>query len=232
MAVTIADATTRDVPALVDLHTAAFRSDLFSKFMLLDKPDNAHQLLMARSIHHWLEVSSAHIIKAVDNDGKIVGWACWVLKEAERNQPDDMEGVPSSPPATTPSIQQPAPSDSASNLGGLMHREAVRWATTCLHGRKHIVLQALATHPDHQGHGIGSRLVRWITDRADTDRLPCWAHASPAGHGLYTRAGFQELGHTEFNLDEWAPGSGKESGVFWGLYRFRYMLRIGNCGGI
>jgi hypothetical protein len=42
--------TSNDVPALVKVHTAAFKSDQFSNLMLLNRDENAHQTLMHRSI--------------------------------------------------------------------------------------------------------------------------------------------------------------------------------------
>lgn len=55
---------------------------------------------------------------------------------------------------------------------------------------------------------------------ADVERLPCWVHASPVGHHLYAKAGFQELGRSEYDLERFDDGNGS-----WGQYIFRYMQR-------
>lgn len=101
----------------------------------------------------------------------------------------------------------------------------MRWEAAHLGGtRAYLVLQALATEPAYQGRGIGSRLVQWGVERAEAQGLACWAHASPAGHSLYARAGFEELGRSDYDLAAWAPG-GRAGGRGWGVYTFRYMLR-------
>lgn len=68
---TLAQATVEDVPALVQVHAAAFRSDPFAHhLMLLSRPDGAHQTLMQKSIEHWLADPQARVIKAAHLDGQ------------------------------------------------------------------------------------------------------------------------------------------------------------------
>ncbi len=73
-----------------------------------------------------------------------------------------------------------------------MRKDVVRWEEEQMKGGRYMVLQAIATHPRWQGRGVGHRLAQWGVDKADARGLSCWTHASPAGHGLYTRAGFRE----------------------------------------
>lgn len=96
-----------------------------------------------------------------------------------------------------------------------------------MQGKVYMVLQALATDPEYQRRGIGSRLVRWGLDQADDEKLPCWIHASDSDVAcrLYMSAGFQEVGCNAYDLDAWTPEGDKESGQRWGSYTFRYMLR-------
>jgi ribosomal protein S18 acetylase RimI-like enzyme len=247
----LAPATANDIPALIRVHTAAFKSDLFSHLMLLQRPDDAHQILMQKSLDYWFADAHAQIIKAVDTKGEVVGWACWVLREAtsdlvgktekadssaalkqESGQDSAKSTVKtplekvkaSSQKGVTPSGVQSTTQDPARALGALMGRETVRWEEKYLKGKKCLVLQALVTDPSCQGRGFGTQLVHWGTDKADIEDLPCWAHASPAGHSLYTKARFEEVGKSDFDLAEWAPG-GKGGGRGWGIYTFRYMLR-------
>lgn len=229
---TLTQATAEDIPALVQVHTAAFRSDLFSHLMLLDRPDGAHQALMRKSIEHWLADPRSHVIKAVDANGQVLGWACWVLQErarpaAKAEAPPAPDGETAAPPPAAATGPDKA-TDPARALGGRMREDAVRHEAKHLDGRgPHLVLQGLATAPGLQGRGLGTRLVRWGTDRADAEGgLPCWAHASPAGRGLYARSGFAEVGRDDYDLAAWAPG-GQGGGRGWGTYTFRYMLRPG-----
>ncbi|KFY84573.1 hypothetical protein V500_09199 [Pseudogymnoascus sp. VKM F-4518 (FW-2643)] len=247
----LAPATANDIPALVRVHTAAFKSDQFSHLMLLQRPDDAHQTLMQKSIDYWFADAHAQIIKAVDTDGQVVGWACWILRDAtsdlvgktekadslaalkqEASQgsaqmtfktPQEKLDAPIQG-VTSPSGVQSTTQDPARALGGLMGKETVKWEDKYLRGKKCLVLQALVTDPSCQGRGFGTQLIHWGTDKADAEDLQCWAHASPSGHSLYTRAGFEEVGRSDFDLAEWAPG-GKGGGRGWGNYIFRYMLR-------
>lgn len=216
---TLTEATIEDVPDLIRVHTAAYRSDLFSNLMLLNRSDEMHQALMQNSIEHWLAEPQAHIIKAAGADGQIVGWACWVLKERPI-----AAGKADKPTEETGAVPPDAP-DQASVLGGLMSKEKARREDEHMAGTRYLALQGLATDPRFQGRGVGTRLIRWGTARASAEgHLPCWTHASPAACGLYAKNGFEEVGKSDYNLSEWAPG-GKDGGRGWGVYSFRHMMR-------
>ncbi|KAK6069462.1 acetyltransferase [Seiridium cupressi] len=83
---------------------------------------------------------------------------------------------------------------------------------------------ALITHPQWQCKGIGAQLVQWGTTRADAEGLASWAHASPSGHGVYLRAGFEELDASDYDLDRYLPEE-EQGEPKWGTYTFRYMMR-------
>jgi ribosomal protein S18 acetylase RimI-like enzyme len=66
-----------------------------------------------------------------------------------------------------------------------------------LQGQKHYLLDNLATHPDHRGQGLASRLIEWAFPRADADDAFIYletASDNPAA-GLYRKLGFEERGH-------------------------------------
>lgn len=74
------------------------------------------------------------------------------------------------------------------------------------------LLSLLATHPNHQGKGAGSKLVEWGTRKADAMGVRCFVDASPAGLGLYRRLGFEEeVGKLELDLGGYEGG--EEYGV-------------------
>ncbi|KAK2062008.1 hypothetical protein LY76DRAFT_589863 [Colletotrichum caudatum] len=99
------------------------------------------------------------------------------------------------------------------------------WEGRHLCGKKCVVLQALATDPRDQRRGVATELVRHgLEEVVDPQGLPCWVHASPASRNVYVKAGFEEAGRSDYDLDEWAPG-GKGGNRGWGRYTFRYMLR-------
>jgi ribosomal protein S18 acetylase RimI-like enzyme len=63
-------------------------------------------------------------------------------------------------------------------------------------------LDGLATHPDYQGCGIGSRLARWGMEKATEDGVPVFVTGQESGVGFYERAlGFKRIPETEYWLD-------------------------------
>ncbi|KAK1967560.1 acyl-CoA N-acyltransferase [Colletotrichum sublineola] len=216
-----------DVPALLRVHTAAFKTDQFSNLMLLNRDEDAHQEVMTKSIRRWMSDPGAKLTRALDADGRLVGWSCWIVKAGYEEEP-----APVREPVTDaeagqakhgdPEVQREQ--DPARVLGGLMFRDMTSWEDNHLSGKTYMVLQALATDPRYQRQGIATRLVQHGIEEADSQRLPCWIHASPASHHLYVKAGFEEVGKSDYDLDEWAPG-GKGGNRGWGRYTFRYMLR-------
>ena len=110
-------------------------------------------------------------------------------------------------------------------LAETMSKDSTRWENEHMGGRsRYMVLQTLATHPECQRKGVGTKLMQWGVQRADQEGLTTWIHASPASYRLYERAGFQEVGRSEYNLDDFATG-GKDESKTWGVYAFRYMVR-------
>jgi ribosomal protein S18 acetylase RimI-like enzyme len=72
-----------------------------------------------------------------------------------------------------------------------------------LRGRRHYLLENLATHPDYRGMGLASRLVEYIFSYADAESALVYldtASDNPARR-LYERLGFKEEGrHTVENV--------------------------------
>ncbi|KAL1622587.1 hypothetical protein SLS56_008698 [Neofusicoccum ribis] len=76
-------------------------------------------------------------------------------------------------------------------------------------------LSSLATHPDHQGKGIGAALVRWGVEQAEKDCMPAYLEATPRGAFLYKKLGFEPV--DEVDMSKWLP-DGEE-------YKFLCMLK-------
>lgn len=228
----LTSARSKDVPALVQLHTAAFQSDQFSNFMLYGREHNAHQTLMTKSLAFWMSDPAAQIVQAVDSaTGHVLGWACWVRKGEEDTSVSQGQSPTVQQQSTTQAekktVHEPstAPKTSAQMLGGRMHGDMAGKEKLHMDGGVYMVLQSLATDPNYQRRGIGSKLVQWGLDQADAEGLPCWIHASDAGRRVYEAAGFEQVGYDEYDLDVWATKSENMSSQGWGSYTFRYMVR-------
>lgn len=56
----------------------------------------------------------------------------------------------------------------------------------------HWYLNYLGTHPDHQGHGIGSALIAPVTERCDAEGLGAYLESSKESNlAFYARHGFE-----------------------------------------
>lgn len=77
-----------------------------------------------------------------------------------------------------------------------------------LQGRKHFLLENLATHPDYRGMGLASRLIDWASTLADEQQVLMYldtASDNPAAR-LYERLGFEEQGRSTIeDLGKYAP---------------------------
>jgi len=57
---------------------------------------------------------------------------------------------------------------------------------------EHIYLQVIAVKPEHQGKGMGGRMLRHVVERADSDSIPCYLETFGQDHvDLYTHFGFK-----------------------------------------
>lgn len=71
-----------------------------------------------------------------------------------------------------------------------------------LQGRRHFLLENLATHPDFRGKGLARRLIEWTFSRADEMNVLVYletASDNPAMR-LYQRLGFEEKDH--YTIDD------------------------------
>lgn len=82
-----------------------------------------------------------------------------------------------------------------------------------LQGRKHFLLENLATHPGYRGKGLASQLVEWASLLADEQQVLVYldtASDNPAAR-LYKKLGFEERGrNTIRDLTLYAPAEQME----------------------
>lgn len=65
-----------------------------------------------------------------------------------------------------------------------------------------LVLTHLCTRHSYHGRGLGAALLRGVLDLADTEGLPAYLEASPAGLSLYKRLGFETVDMLKFDRSE------------------------------
>jgi GNAT superfamily N-acetyltransferase len=62
----------------------------------------------------------------------------------------------------------------------------------------HMYLAVLGTHPDHQGQGVGSRLLAPVLEDCDANQVPAYLESSKRQNiAFYTRFGFRQTGEIQ-----------------------------------
>jgi GNAT superfamily N-acetyltransferase len=101
-----------------------------------------------------------------------------------------------------------------------------RWQDVLMpEGSKCIIITGLQVAPTAQGKGIGSALVKWATDEADSHGVYMWVHSSEGAFRVYEKNGFETVGTLDVDMDGHAPAPPPEGGK-WGHYLIRYMKRL------
>jgi hypothetical protein len=78
--------------------------------------------------------------------------------------------------------------------------------------------------------GVGSALIQYGNNIADTLGLFMWVHSSDQAWRAYAKFGFKVVGELDVDLDEYAPSPPEDEGMggMWGRYVIRYMERLPN----
>ena len=217
-AMSILPASEDDLPTLIRIHMAGFAHDNPSRLMFENNEQDEARLLERLKARH--SDPKVAVIKAVSKDtGKILGWqACRFLDKG-----DDVESKVT--PIAGFEAAKHEETDNVRTLRSVLKEDAIRVQRDWMADRKYIHFNTLVVDPAAQGHGVGTALVRWVTDKADEQGIYCWLQASRAAHGIYLRAGYRDVHSFKLDLSEFAPG-GKEGGWGFGVYDFRYMLRL------
>ncbi|RAH87012.1 acyl-CoA N-acyltransferase [Aspergillus japonicus CBS 114.51] len=131
--------------------------------------------------------SGSAILKIVDEsqrDPVIAAFAKWKLYAGEQQQPQP-------PQLDEQSLAQKWPPSSDQKLCeeffGKMDQE--KWEV--MGAKKYYYLDMLATHPNYNGRGLGSQLLRWGLHRADEAGMDTFLASTPQGRRLYEKYGFQ-----------------------------------------
>lgn len=66
-----------------------------------------------------------------------------------------------------------------------------------------VVAHLLATNPTYQRKGLASRLLKHVLEIADRENRKCYIEATNAGHPVYLKLGFHDVGAVEVDLRRW-----------------------------
>ncbi|EFQ30424.1 acetyltransferase [Colletotrichum graminicola] len=231
-------ATRDDVPVLASIADAAFRTDAHTQLKAAFRGADDFAEGMAQALASWVDHPKVDVVVAEQlhpaGSGKLVGWAGWV----RRGFAGDTDGPLGDGPSQEPTAEACLGGRTAgtlAELGELTDASMGYWVRRFMpEGARCRYLCSYVVHPDFQSRGVGSRLMRWGTDKADAEPgVYCWVQSSMGGKAAFERQGFREAGRLEADLDAFAEGKtpGEENEQItgsrdsWGKYVWVYMRR-------
>lgn len=197
---------------------AGFANDNPTRLIFKNKDE--YETVLLQMLNAQLPDPKVAVIKAVDNNtGNILGWqACRFLGKEDESESKAMA-------IAEPEERRNQTENAARSLHSVLKEDFARVQRDWMANKEYIYFDTLVVDPTAQGHGVGTALVRWVTDRADEQGIYCWLQSSRAAHSIYLKAGYKDVSSFKVDLSEFAPG-GKEGAWGWGVYDFRYMLRL------
>lgn len=187
MPFTLRVATPADSPGITEVHTNAFADTVLSQRVF---PTSAQtERNWAADLATYFTDPSIHPL-VVEDDATtpptIVGFAKWTSPRAE--------GAPAPEPRTEEQIMDrdwPPGADLDLARAFFVGMETKRHE---IMGKGRFwFLHILVVRPEHQRRGAGRLMVRWGTERADADGLPCYVDSTPVAKRVYERYGFAEV---------------------------------------
>ena len=184
---TLSPITPSDIPTLAHLSHLAFLNNRQTQFKASDPIDPYnHFEAMTGALQHWLSRSSGEMdmVKATNGNGRVVGWVAWGvrstrLKDQQQQQEREHEGSSNQNPSKSTELttkETPEPPQQINNSSKSPRRRLEEytssnlqsWMLTLMPPRcQCMYIASICVHPEHQGKGIGSALLKYGTDLAD-----------------------------------------------------------------
>lgn len=194
----------RDLDVYQDICYAAFKDDLMSVMYPNGYTEAARSFSKKQSVEDWRADPEEHkYMKVIDTDlpdgdpnNKIVGVCHWNFYLHDRTEEElDAERKKHS--------ERPLPPDCNEAFMEDFFGKIAKYRQEIMGGKAYILLNLLATHPDHHRRGVGAMHMRWGQEHADSRGLPCYLEASPTGKPLYVRQGYDAVADLPFDAKAW-----------------------------
>ncbi|KAL4936155.1 hypothetical protein BDV06DRAFT_205539 [Aspergillus oleicola] len=213
MNILIRPAVPSDAPSLAAINILAFAGQGFFANAFANIPyDVVHPLKRARYLQKMAHPQT-EVITAVDSDsGEIVGCARWVFPS---DKPGEDAAQLMSDAAAAEKEAAGRGAGSGSGRDELQIPEGtnkeiydgffeVLKESAKAHLRDDdIVLEFIATHPKHQGRGVGKALLRWGIESAEKAGKRIYLEATGEGYPVYLKSGWRALQRVEIDYARW-----------------------------
>ncbi|KAH7025061.1 acyl-CoA N-acyltransferase [Microdochium trichocladiopsis] len=181
----------------------------FSRLQRGTMGDEDSQARMATRLQSVIASPEQHVVVArVQETGEIASAAVWAIKEEEAVPSADERArkIEERRQAFDPRMNVEYIVELMQKLGDLEH--------SLVQGRKHWLLDNLATLPEHRRQGLAGKLVEWPLEMADREGILCFLTTADGGGGesLYKKYGFERVGAAEFDLAKYG-GSGPHTHI-------------------
>jgi len=214
----LSDATREDAQAIANLFALSWTSPFTQlQFGHVDPPTLAKSMAPAIE-RHMAKPHSRFIVMRHGETGEVAAVAQWAMPapgSTEEHPPETAEQKAERQRFEDEGYRNRLPESSNKDLimeftVGLRElREEV------LRGRKHFLLENIATHPEHRGKGLASKLIEWVFPQADEQKAVVYLDTASDNSAmrLYKKLGFEEKGSNAIGDLNRYGGEGSETHV-------------------
>ena len=227
----------KDIGALARIHLTAFRDDhcirlLYSYFNHWKAIDTLIEKRYSSNI------DGSKLAVAV-NEGRFIGWLCCTFVDSGISVQQDANSIDWVTAAASLVNHAEERLTKSSGMPEDMFQRDHRWKISKIisnasteammqslgHNTRFLIVNTLAVDPAWKSRGVGSELLKWVAEWADRQEITVWAQVSPAAHGIFQLAGFEEVHNLVLDLDKYYHNNDDRSKPHWGFYEYKYMVR-------
>ncbi|KAJ5172058.1 hypothetical protein N7492_004651 [Penicillium capsulatum] len=199
-----------DAPGLGKTNALAFAGGSVFNNVFPGSSSSALMTHKARYAMKHLADPTTHVLKVIDPPtGEIVGYGRWHIPTALTGTSVPALSTQGQAAAQDPLHCAPRPMNEAlfAAFRDMLKSGRARHTT-----EKDMMLDLLATHPDYQGRGVGTALLRWGMDQADAWQVRIYLESTPKGYPMYTKHGWRPVEEVTIDFSQ-NGGEGSEKFV-------------------
>ena len=231
--------TIKETGSLARVHLAAFKDDRCVK---LTYSDSSHWKAVNAMIEARYNVADFGWKLAVTkHEGRVAGWICCSLVDQCGSAGEELAYLDWTTAAarfvdfsearltkTSGIPENRVHHDRRRKLSKVISEasfEATSQVLDTAGGEKHVIINTLVVDPTCKGRGVGSELLKWVTDYADKMGIASWGQIPTVASGIFEAAGFEEVHTLVLDLDDYYYGEQDRGKPMWGVYEIKYMFR-------